>query len=1157
MKKLLSVFLAVLMLVGMLPMTAIHTHAATTAKYVKVTENLADWSGRYLIVYETGKKAMNGGLAVSGIDADNNTINVTITDNAIEATSAVTAAEFTIASDGNGSYTIKSSKNGYYIGRTGSSNGMDESATIAHKHTIKYNGSNVVITSSGGPTLQAYQSGTTYRFRYYKTTQKAIALYKLEEATACTHANTTTTTVDATCTEDGSTIVTCNDCKVELSKTTIPASGHKYELSESTYTCANCGDSYDVFYVSFSVPEGVNAVADMEYTAGGIALPTAGTPSEDYTFAGWVAEEVDNSTAVPEIYKAGEKFTANEAITLYALYTYVVEGEGSATTEYVLTDISRIEANDTVVIVATKTGTNAGTYAMTNNNGTGSAPAAYTVTVDGNKLSGTIGENLKWNIGGDSNGYIFYPNGSTSTWLYCTSTNNGVRVGTNTNKTFKLDASGYLMHIGTSRYLGVYNAQDWRCYTTNTGTSNIANQTFGFYVETEGVASTTYYTTVIDSTPVECEHNYESVVTAPDCVNGGYTTYTCSLCNDSYVADRVDALGHTSATDAAKAPTCTETGLSEGSHCSVCNVVIVAQQTVPATGHSYTDGICTGCGKEQPEATSTRYYIAAKRTADGSKLYYMTNVLTTTSTKRYAAEATELTEIPEVIENPEANKIFVLVNDGDGNYTIYAEGLDADANYLGWTSGNSGALVTEDKAKVLDVAFNDDGSVRITFNSRKLTMNNTTGNDYFAWYESEQANVYLIPIVESCKHTNTITTTVNATCTQAGSVTVACDDCGEVISTETIDALGHDYEAVVTDPTCEDDGYTTYTCADCGNSYVSDEVDALGHSYTAVMEQINGVPTVTGTCDCGEVTVARLKLTSANLTLQNNIVVNFKTTNDVAGEGSNTGFDNLYAEFTYGNRTGDNKIVADGVRLSNGQYSVSCSNISPSQIGDEITATLYGTFDGQVYSYEMTYSVAQYCRDTLATAESAELKALMTDLLFYCDAARAYTGYQGVTGIVGSVTGNLVQRTDGESYAEGAIANPVGSDCAAPAAIWKSASLVITDCTAIQFRVDMGDTVLALHMIDVTVAGKDYTNVRIKQDGDTWLIRVEGLSAHQMRDVVKVQLFDGETAISHTVSYSIVTYAYRNMNAAPELVAMMRAMINYGDSAVAYKKTLV
>ena len=39
-------------------------------------------------------------------------------------------------------------------------------------------------------------------------------------------------------------------------------------------------------------------------------------------------------------------------------------------------------------------------------------------------------------------------------------------------------------------------------------------------------------------------HTYTPTVTAPTCTEQGYTTYTCTLCGDSYVADYVDALGH-------------------------------------------------------------------------------------------------------------------------------------------------------------------------------------------------------------------------------------------------------------------------------------------------------------------------------------------------------------------------------------------------------------------------------------------------------------------------------------------------------------------------------------------------------------------------------------------------------------------------------------
>ncbi len=45
-------------------------------------------------------------------------------------------------------------------------------------------------------------------------------------------------------------------------------------------------------------------------------------------------------------------------------------------------------------------------------------------------------------------------------------------------------------------------------------------------------------------------------------------------------------------------------------------------------------------------------------------------------------------------------------------------------------------------------------------------------------------------------------------------------------------ALGHDYDAVVTEPTCTAGGYTTCACSRCGDSYTKDETSALGHEWS-------------------------------------------------------------------------------------------------------------------------------------------------------------------------------------------------------------------------------------------------------------------------------------------------------------------------------------
>ena len=75
---------------------------------------------------------------------------------------------------------------------------------------------------------------------------------------------------------------------------------------------------------------------------------------------------------------------------------------------------------------------------------------------------------------------------------------------------------------------------------------------------------------------------------AATCTETGLTEGShCSVCGEILTAqEEIPAKGHTEVIDAAVAPTCTETGLTEGKHCSVCNEVLVAQTVVPAKGHT-------------------------------------------------------------------------------------------------------------------------------------------------------------------------------------------------------------------------------------------------------------------------------------------------------------------------------------------------------------------------------------------------------------------------------------------------------------------------------------------------------------------------------------------------------------------------------------------
>ena len=76
-----------------------------------------------------------------------------------------------------------------------------------------------------------------------------------------------------------------------------------------------------------------------------------------------------------------------------------------------------------------------------------------------------------------------------------------------------------------------------------------------------------------EPTTPECEH----VWVEADCT----TPKTCSVCGVTEGA----AIGHTEEIVAGKEVTCTENGLTEGKKCSVCGETIVAQEEIPAEGH--------------------------------------------------------------------------------------------------------------------------------------------------------------------------------------------------------------------------------------------------------------------------------------------------------------------------------------------------------------------------------------------------------------------------------------------------------------------------------------------------------------------------------------------------------------------------------------------
>ena len=280
-----------------------------------------------------------------------------------------------------------------------------------------------------------------------------------------------------------------------------------------------CGkDEPVISTATFVVPSEYDSIDPV--TALSVELPTLSGldyyNKHNYTFVGWTTSVIDGSTTTaPTIYPGGSTIDLAEDTTFYAVFTYGTVG----TNKYEKKDIASITSTDVVVITMTKGNT---TWALTSANGASSAPTAVVVTVSGNTITGEVNANLKWNIAKDGANLTIYVNGSTETWLYSTTSNNGIRVGDSDNKTFIIDSQySYLKQTNTGRYVGVYNASDWRSYTSMH--DNISGQTLAFYVLNAGV---TYYTTTL-----EHEHDFSEEV-ATDAYKA--TNATCTAAATYY-----------------------------------------------------------------------------------------------------------------------------------------------------------------------------------------------------------------------------------------------------------------------------------------------------------------------------------------------------------------------------------------------------------------------------------------------------------------------------------------------------------------------------------------------------------------------------------------------------------------------------------------------
>lgn len=239
-----------------------------------------------------------------------------------------------------------------------------------------------------------------------------------------------------------------------------------------------------------------NAANVLSLTCGNLSISNDGTVSfwacvlpETITSL-TVEVDTDKATYTREISGISKTFKQNARNTLAVNMSTATRVLKETESWKLVKPADGLTAGTYVLVASTSTKTGA----LVSTNGSSSAPTfEINISVEDNTLKG-VSDFMQFDITGSANNWVLSVANDATKWLYCTNDNNGVRIGNNSNKTWTIsahdkDSDAYVLkHNGTSRYLGVYSNQDWRCYdalskldgvTGNTGTIYLYKKTSG------------------------------------------------------------------------------------------------------------------------------------------------------------------------------------------------------------------------------------------------------------------------------------------------------------------------------------------------------------------------------------------------------------------------------------------------------------------------------------------------------------------------------------------------------------------------------------------------------------------------------------------------------------------------------------------------------
>ena len=289
------------------------------------------------------------------------------------------------------------------------------------------------------------------------------------------------------------------------------------------------------------------------------------------------------------------------------------------------------------------------------------------------------------------------------------------------------------------------------------------------------------------------------------CTEAGVETRVCRNDINHVESRNIEATGHEEVVLEAKAAACTETGLTEGKKCSVCNEILVAQEEIPALGHDY----------KTVEGTA----VASTCETDGKE-----------ADKKCSRCDSTIT-----------GKTIEALGHDWGAWTVIKEATEEE-------EGLERRICGRDDSHIEERAIPKLNHVHELVETEALAATCTEAGNIEYWtcskcgrfYSDENAENEISEAetkIKALGHKEVVLEAKVATCTEKGLTEgKKCSVCGEIIvAQEEIPALGHDYKTVggtAVAATCEAAGKEAdKKCSRCDSTITGKTIEAIGHDW--------------------------------------------------------------------------------------------------------------------------------------------------------------------------------------------------------------------------------------------------------------------------------------------------------------------------------------